>query len=84
MTENESETTPAQSQDTFGVTHEPTDDTVAAGERPGDSMRELLHPDENVGVSDDAADRAEEAKQEAARLAEDIRGPEGHHRREQL
>jgi hypothetical protein len=80
MTESSADPT----QDTYGVTHGAEDQHVTAGERPRDSMQELLHPDENVGVTDDVADHAEDAKQRAARLAEDIRGPEGHHPRERL
>lgn len=54
-----------QSQDTGGNTHEARDQTATAGERPGDSIRELLHPDQNVGVTEDVEEHEEEASRQA-------------------
>lgn len=54
-----------QSQDTGGNTHEARDQTATGGEGPGDSIRELLHPDQNVGVTEDVEQHEEEASRQA-------------------
>ncbi len=57
---------------------------IKAGEKPGDSVRELLHGEENIGVTREEDSRREEAKQEAAQEAERIKSLPGDHDRGHL
>ncbi|GAA3556938.1 hypothetical protein GCM10022197_10140 [Microlunatus spumicola] len=65
-----------QSQDVSGHTHEARDQTSTTGEGPGDSIRELLHPDQNVGVTEDAERHEEEASREAKEGPTGTRAPD--------
>ncbi len=62
----------------------PEDSTATNGEKPGDSMRELFHPEKNVGATDDEHARQDEAVQASRDEAERLRNEPGHHGREHL
>jgi hypothetical protein len=59
-------------------------ENIKAGETPRDSIHELLHGEENNGVTREEDSRREEAKQEAAQEAERIKSLPGDHDRGHL
>ncbi len=57
---------------------------MKAGVRPGDSMRELRHPEENNGITAEEEARRQANVQAAADEAERMRNAPGHHGRDHL
>ena len=76
------EPTSRQTSDAADVSVAP--ELKAAGPRPGDSIRELRNPGENVGVTEEEEARRAANVEAAAAEAERLRNEPGHHGRDHL
>ncbi len=65
------------------TSHEGPSD-MKAGEKPRDSISELLHGEQNNGITGEEESRREQAQQEAAQEAERIKSLPGDHDRGHL